>query len=100
MKCIITGGAGFIGSNLAEKLVKMGHRVTVIDNLTTGRKKNLREIIKKIKFINHDISINNEVNSSFDLVALENINTEGFIWPYLESLAFYVYSFFMQDEVQ
>ncbi len=60
MKCIITGGAGFIGSNLAEKLVKMGHRVTVIDNLTTGRKKNLREIIKKIKFINHDISINNE----------------------------------------
>ena len=39
MKCIITGGAGFIGSNLAEKLVKMGHRVTVIDNLTTGRKK-------------------------------------------------------------
>ena len=47
-----------------------------------------------------DISINNEVNSSFDLVALENINTEGFIWPYLESLAFYVYSFFMQDEVK
>ena len=59
MKCIITGGAGFIGSNLAEKLVKMGHRVTVIDNLTTGRKKPKRNN-KKIKFINHDISINNE----------------------------------------
>ena len=47
-----------------------------------------------------DISINNEVNSSFDLVALEKINTEGFIWPYLESLAFMYILFFMQDEVQ
>ena len=47
-----------------------------------------------------DIVINDEINSSFDLVALESINTEGFIWPYIESLAFYIYSFFMQDEVQ
>ncbi len=41
MKYLITGGAGFIGSNLAEKLKKDGHDVVIIDNLTTGRKKNL-----------------------------------------------------------
>ena len=47
-----------------------------------------------------DIVINNDVIASFDLVALESINTEGYIWPYIESFAFYIYSFFMQDEVQ
>ena len=56
MKCIITGGAGFIGSNLADKLVLLGHKVTVIDDLSTGVKKNLNNIKNKIKFINHDIS--------------------------------------------
>ena len=43
MKCIITGGAGFIGSNLAGKLVELGHKVIVIDNLSTGRKQNLKK---------------------------------------------------------
>ncbi len=47
-----------------------------------------------------DISINDKVYYSLDLVALEEIKTEGFIWPYIESLAFYIYSFFMQDEVK
>ena len=47
-----------------------------------------------------DIVINNDVISSFDLVALETINTKGYIWPYIESFAFYIYSSFMQDEVQ
>ena len=60
MKCIITGGAGFIGSNLADKLVELGHKVIVIDNLSTGRKQNLKKIIKKIKFVNHDISIDSK----------------------------------------
>ena len=39
MKCLVTGGAGFIGSNLALELENQGHEVTVIDNLLTGNKK-------------------------------------------------------------
>ena len=42
MKAIITGGAGFIGSNLVDKLVKEGHEVVVLDNLSTGQLKNLK----------------------------------------------------------
>jgi nucleoside-diphosphate-sugar epimerase len=38
LKALITGGAGFIGSHLAERLVGEGHKVTVIDNLNTGSK--------------------------------------------------------------
>lgn len=60
MKCIVTGGAGFIGSNLVEKLVALGHEVTVVDNLSTGKKKNLKNVLNKIKFINLDISKKNK----------------------------------------
>ena len=60
MKCIITGGAGFIGSNLADKLISNGHKVIIIDNLSTGSKKNLKNVKKKIKFFNHDISIDSD----------------------------------------
>ena len=42
MKCLVTGGAGFIGSNLALELEKQGHEDTVVDNLFTGNKNNLK----------------------------------------------------------
>ena len=51
MKYLIIGGAGFIGSNLAENLVKEGHKVIVIDNLSTGSLDNLILIKDKIEFI-------------------------------------------------
>jgi len=40
-KCLVTGGAGFIGSNLVDELIKQGHEVIIIDNLLTGKKENL-----------------------------------------------------------
>ena len=55
-KILITGGAGFIGSNLTIELVRQGYKVTVLDNLSTGRLENLKEVKKKIKFIKCDIS--------------------------------------------
>lgn len=55
MKIIVTGGAGFIGSHLVEKLVKFKHKVTVIDNFFIGRRKNLSNVVKKISIINADI---------------------------------------------
>ena len=50
MKKLITGGAGFIGSHLAEKLLDLGHEVYVIDNLWTGELKNLEKIRNNRKF--------------------------------------------------
>ena len=55
MKSIITGGAGLIGSHLVEKLVNQGHKVLVIDNLTTGKKNNLKRVLNKIRFVKKDI---------------------------------------------
>lgn len=55
-KCIVTGGAGFIGSNLVEKLIKLNFKVNVIDNLSTGLKSNLKDFEKKINFYEKDIS--------------------------------------------
>lgn len=57
MKALVTGGAGFIGSHLAELLVARGHEVIVVDNLTSGRIENLKAIIEHswLKFANVDI---------------------------------------------
>ena len=55
MKVLVTGGAGFIGSHIAEYLVQRGDDVTVLDNLITGSKENLTKINDKINFVNGDI---------------------------------------------
>src|SRR5215472_15736460 len=44
MRYLITGGAGFIGSHLAERLLQREHRVTLLDNLSTGRMENIRHL--------------------------------------------------------
>lgn len=49
-RCLVTGGAGFIGSHLTEKLLEIGHEVTVLDNLSTGRQNNLESASKHPKF--------------------------------------------------
>ena len=47
MDCIVTGGAGFIGSNLVDALVERGDRVTVVDNLSTGKRSNLEGALSR-----------------------------------------------------
>ena len=55
MRYLITGGAGFIGSFLAEKLISRGDQVVVFDNLSTGNAKNLSAINEKINFVQGNI---------------------------------------------
>ena len=55
MKYAITGGAGFIGSHLVKNLVEHGNEVIVIDNLNTGKKKNIEKFSEKIDFFEVDI---------------------------------------------
>jgi len=49
MKYLITGGAGFIGSNIAARLVADGHKVRILDNFSSGREENLAAIADKIE---------------------------------------------------
>ncbi len=58
MKCIVTGGAGFIGSNLVDRLVSLKHKVIVLDDLSTGQISNLRNVKKDITFKKVDLSKN------------------------------------------
>ena len=53
MNVLVTGGAGFIGSNLAERLVKDGHSVRVIDNFSLGKPENLKSV--KVEVVKGDI---------------------------------------------
>lgn len=52
---LVTGGAGFIGSHIAEALVKRGERVRVLDNLMTGKRENIEPFLDRIEFIEGDI---------------------------------------------
>lgn len=55
MRALITGGAGFIGSHIAELLLQKGHEVVVIDNLFSGHRENLSPIAHQIQFVEGDI---------------------------------------------
>jgi UDP-glucose 4-epimerase len=54
-KCLITGGGGFIGSHLAERLVKDGHAVRVLDNFSSGKRSNLEHIAGPLEIIEGDL---------------------------------------------
>ena len=74
MKILVTGGAGFIGSNLVHDLVEEGHEIIVVDNLSTGSLNNISDIIEKIKFIEISCS---EVLKIKELEGLDEIYHYG-----------------------
>jgi len=55
LRVLVTGGAGFIGSHLIKALVKAGHQVRVLDNLSTGSIENLADVLNAIEFVRGDI---------------------------------------------
>jgi nucleoside-diphosphate-sugar epimerase len=52
---LVTGGAGFIGAHLVERLIALGHRVRVVDNLSTGKIENLASVMGDIEFLRGDL---------------------------------------------
>ena len=70
MKYVVTGGAGFIGSNIVKKLVSRGDDVIVIDNLNTGKEENLESVRGKILFLKDNIL-------NIDLLKKHTSNIDG-----------------------
>ena len=65
-KYLVTGGAGFIGCNLARYILNKGHDVVVLDNFATGKRENLTEIAEKIELIEGDIRDRGTVDRAID----------------------------------
>lgn len=94
---LVTGGAGFIGSHIAEKLVGLGHEVRILDNFSTGRRENLRSFendvdvhegdlrdavfveraIKGVEVVFHEAALASVPRSVSDPVASNEVNVTG-----------------------
>lgn len=67
MRVVLAGGAGFLGSHLAERLVSEGYGVVVVDNLSSGLESNLSSIMDRIEFIKSDIA-DFDYSQQFDIM--------------------------------
>ncbi len=66
MKALITGGAGFIGSNLADELIAQGAKVRIVDNFLTGFRDNLDEIRGDFDFVDADVNDSTKLNAALE----------------------------------
>lgn len=66
VKALVTGGAGFIGSNLVISLVEKGYQVTVVDDLSMGVKANLATVADQVEFHEHDVCDHEFMHSILD----------------------------------
>ena len=64
--CLVTGGAGFIGSHIVDALVQRGDNVRVLDNLSTGCRHNLEQVAEKVEFVEGDIRDDIAVKQAMD----------------------------------
>ncbi|PYT01923.1 MAG: LPS biosynthesis protein WbpP [Acidobacteria bacterium] len=69
-RALVTGGAGFIGSNLANELIRQGAKVRIIDNLVTGNRHNLEEIAGDFDFIEGDLNDDTALKQAISEVEL------------------------------
>lgn len=72
MNILVTGGAGFIGSNLSKKMVELNHNVICLDNMSLGKRENVSELLllSNFKLIEHDV---NDINFLEDLMNEEKV---------------------------
>lgn len=64
MRVLVTGGAGFIGSHLVERLVARGYEVVVLDNLSSGSLENLRSVLGDVEFVRGDVRSREDVEKA------------------------------------
>jgi nucleoside-diphosphate-sugar epimerase len=75
MRCLVTGGAGFIGSNLARALLESGHSVRILDNFSTGRRANLAGIEQDVDLVEGDLRDTSAVTGA--VASVEVVFHEG-----------------------
>jgi len=100
-RVLVTGGAGFIGSNICEKLLKSGNQVTCLDNFSTGKRENINEFlshpnfslvegdisdlntcnkaVEKIDYVLHEAALGSVPRSIHDPVTTNRVNITGFL---------------------
>ena len=82
-KILVTGGAGFIGSHLVDRLIALGHDVVILDNLTTGRKENINQ---QAKLIECDISDHEDIQPHFnDVEGVFHLAAQARIQPSIQN---------------
>jgi len=74
-RVLVTGGAGFIGSHVVDKLIELRAEVTVLDNLITGKIENIKHALDRIRFIQKDLTDDKALDEALD--GVEFISHQG-----------------------